>query len=206
MKTATRMTRIKFCGLTRQEDIDVAIDLRVNAVGFILWPGSPRAISIDDAASLIARLPASIWPVGVFVRPTPEQIEHAVETAGIRAAQVHGMDDVATLCGVSCELWLAVALARKPSTLPNGMTILLDAYDEELYGGTGRTIDWDTAAVIAAQHRVMLAGGLNAENVGDAILRARPYGVDVSSGIEDRPGVKNERLMRAFVAAVREPS
>lgn len=191
------MTRIKFCGLTRAQDVAVASELDVDAVGFVLWPGSPRAVAIDDAAQLIRALPRTMTPVGVFVRPSRDQIARAVDIAGIRVAQIHGTSDVSGLIGEPWELWLAAEDG------PDGMTLLLDAYDLTQHGGTGRAIDWDIAARIAARRRVMLAGGLTPANVGEAIRRARPYGVDVSSGIEDRPGVKNAAAMCAFVEKVR---
>jgi phosphoribosylanthranilate isomerase len=198
------MTFIKFCGLTRAEDVAVAVDLRVDAVGFVFWPGSPRAIAIAAAARLIAGLPLTIIPVGLFVRPTRDEIARAVGTTGIRVAQVHGLNDVSVLAGVPCDLWVATSLHEARSVVgANGATMLLDAHDPQRHGGTGRTIDWDAAGAITAERRVLLAGGLTPDNVGEAIRRAKPYGVDVSSGIEHRPGIKNEQLMRAFARAVR---
>jgi phosphoribosylanthranilate isomerase len=199
------MTFIKFCGLTRAEDVAVAVDLAVDALGFVFWPGSPRAIAIADGARLIAGLPSSIAPVGLFVRPTPDEIARTVAATGIRVAQVHGMNDVSVLAGVPCDLWVATSLHEAGSVVAaNGVTILLDAHDPQRHGGTGTTIDWDAAGAIAAARRVMLAGGLTPDNVAEAIRRAKPYGVDVSSGIEEQPGIKNEQLMRAFVRAVRD--
>lgn len=197
------MTRIKFCGLTRDADVDLAAELGIDAVGFVLWPDSPRGISVDAAARLIRRLPSSMTPVGVFVRPTREEIDDAVEVAGIRVAQLHGVTDPSPLSSESYELWIATSLNGSTSGLAADMTILLDAQDDERHGGTGRTIDWDAARQITSTRRVMLAGGLTPDNVAEAIARAQPYGVDVSSGIEDRPGLKNEKLMREFVRAVR---
>ena len=196
------MTRIKFCGLTRETDLDAAIELRVDAIGFVLWPQSPRALSVSDAAELVRRLPPSITPVGVFVQPTRDEIAGAVEIAGIRVAQLHAMADPSPVAGL-CELWVAASVDRSLPNVPEDTTLLLDAPDDERYGGTGRQIDWDAARRITATRRVMLAGGLTAGNVAEAIRRAQPYGVDVSSGIEERPGVKNATLMRDFVTEVR---
>jgi phosphoribosylanthranilate isomerase len=197
------MTAIKFCGLTREEDVDIAAELGVDAVGFVLWPHSPRALTLDATAALVRRLPPDITPVAVFVRPTHEEIVDAVNIAGVRAAQAHGMDDVTPLLGAPCDLWAAVSLTGSTLAIPFDMTILLDAQDDEQFGGTGRTIDWHAARKIAAIRRVMLAGGLTPDNVAKAIEIAQPYGVDVSSGIEERPGVKNAKLMRDFVSVVR---
>ena len=197
------MTVIKFCGLTREEDLDIAAELGVDAVGFVLWPNSPRALTIDAAAALVRKLPASVTPVGVFVRPTAAELTDAVNGAGIRVAQAHAVEDVTSLLAAPCEVWAAVSLSGGTLAIPIDMTILLDAQDDEQFGGTGRTIDWHAAREIAAIRRVMLAGGLTPDNVGRAIEIARPYGVDVSSGIEERPGVKNPKLMRDFVTAAR---
>jgi phosphoribosylanthranilate isomerase len=196
------MTRIKFCGLTREADVERAVDLGIDAVGFVFWSKSPRALSVDEAAGLVRRLPGSVTPVGVFVQPTRAEIAGAVEIAGIRVAQLHATTDSSPVAGL-CELWVAASLASSPLNLPEETTILLDAQDDERHGGTGRQIDWDAARRITATRRVMLAGGLTPHNVAEAIRRAQPYGVDVSSGIEERPGVKNATLMKDFVTAVR---
>lgn len=196
------MMRIKFCGMTREADVDTAIDLAVDAVGFVFWAKSPRALSVEAARDLVRKLPASITPVGVFVQPTREEVARAITTAGIRVAQVHAMADPSIVGGL-CELWVATSLEGSMVDIPNNMTILLDTKDDERHGGTGKRIDWDAARRVAATRRVMLAGGLTPQNVGEAIRRAQPYGVDVSSGIEERPGVKNAQLMRDFVFAVK---
>jgi phosphoribosylanthranilate isomerase len=197
------MTRIKFCGLTRPQDLAVAAELGVDAVGFVLWANSPRGVGLDRTAELVAQLPKAITPVGVFVEPTRAEILQAVNVARIQVAQVHGLADVSTLGELPCELWVAMPVAANIDRIPPRATILLDTHDPERYGGTGRTIDWDAASRIAARRRVMLAGGLTPENVGEAIRRVRPHGVDVSSGIEEHPGIKDARLMRAFAHAVR---
>jgi phosphoribosylanthranilate isomerase len=197
------MMRIKFCGLTRPQDLAVAAELGVDAVGFVLWENSPRGVGLDRTAELVAQLPKTITPVGVFVEPTREDIVKAVHVARIRVAQVHGVTDISALGDLPCELWVAMSLGGPIERVPADVTILLDAHDPERHGGTGRTIDWDAAGQIAATRRVMLAGGLTPANVAEAIRRARPRGVDVSSGIEEHPGIKDAHLMRAFAHAVR---
>ena len=198
------MTFIKFCGMTREEDVAVAVELGIDAVGFILWPGSPRYVSTDRLQSLIRLLPPSVTPVGVFVRPTADAVEAAM-AAGTRVAQVHGTsgNGIAISNG---ELWLAASLTADgiAPSVAAGYTVLLDTGDPERFGGTGHTIDWGQAARVAATRRVLLAGGLTPGNVADAIRQVRPFGVDVASGIESQPGVKDGATMRAFVAAVRE--
>jgi len=197
------VTRIKFCGVTRPQDLAVAAEVGVDAVGFVLWANSPRGVGLDRTAELIAQLPKTIVPVGVFVEPTREEILKAVNVARIRVAQVHGVANVEELGDLPCDLWVATSIGGDIERIPSHATILLDAHDPERYGGTGRTIDWDAAREIAARRRVMLAGGLTPDNVAEAIRRARPHGVDVSSGIEEHPGIKDARLMRAFASAVR---
>jgi phosphoribosylanthranilate isomerase len=198
------MTHIKFCGMTRPDDVALAGELGVYAAGFVFWEGSPRSIDVLTAARLINRLPASVMPVGVFVRPTREEIARAVEIAGIRVAQIHGTDDLGLYADGAWHLWMAASLAADDlaPTVPAGVTVLLDTHDPERHGGTGRVIDWDAAGRIASRRRVLLAGGLTPSNVAEAIRRVRPYGVDVSSGIEERPGMKSSDAMRAFVTAV----
>ena len=198
------MTRIKFCGMVRDEDVDLAVSLGVDAVGFVLWAGSPRHVDTAEVARLTERLPASILPVGVFVDPTADEVTRAVD-AGIRAAQLHGLDQMPSW-PVPCELWMAARLVADgyAPVVGEDCTLVLDSHDPVRHGGTGRPIDWTRAARVAATRRVVLAGGLTAANVAEAIRMVRPYAVDVASGIEDRPGMKNGRAMRDFVAAARQ--
>ena len=194
------MTFIKFCGMTRLEDVVTAADLGVDAVGFVLWPGSPRCVEMRHLAPLIKALPPTVTPVGVFVAPGAHEVQQARD-AGVRVVQIHG-DDGRRFDG---EVWLARTLddADLLDRFNPDATLVLDAHDPVRHGGTGQTIDWARAARVAAMRRVLLAGGLTPVNVGAAISQVRPFGVDVASGIEDRPGVKNTDAMRAFVAAVR---
>ena len=193
------MTFIKFCGMTRAQDVAVACELGVDAVGFVLWPNSPRCVTMRDLAPLVKTLPPTVTPVGVFVSPDEDEVRQA-RSAGVQVVQVHGADGR----GIEGEVWVARALDTDLDTIDPAVTIVLDAHDPVHHGGTGRTIDWARAAAVAATRRVLLAGGLTAANVGAAIGQVRPFGVDVASGIEDRPGVKNAQAMKAFVAAVRE--
>jgi phosphoribosylanthranilate isomerase len=199
------MTFIKFCGMTRGDDVCAASDAGVNAVGFVLWPGSPRHVDVDRARALIRGLAPEVTPVGVFVRPSRDDIARAVAHAGIRVAQVHGTADPALADDIECDVWFAVSLDGddiKPA-VGGAWTVLLDTPDPTRHGGTGRLIDWRRAARVAARRPVWLAGGLTPANVAAAIREVRPYGVDVASGIEASPGVKDAHAMRAFVAAVR---
>jgi phosphoribosylanthranilate isomerase len=194
------MTFVKFCGLCREADVAMACELGVQAVGFVLWSKSPRFVDVRRVASLVKLLPGGVPPVGVFVDPTADELRQAAE-AGIEIVQIHG--EVVPPY-VPLPMWRAASVDSEVLAVPDEVTVLLDACDPQRHGGTGRTIDWVRAAAIAARRRVLLAGGLTADNVGDAIRQVHPFGVDVASGIEDRPGVKNVRAMKAFMAAVRE--
>ena len=193
------MTFIKFCGMTREADVAAACELGVDAIGFVLWPASPRCIEVDRLAPLIRMLPPDVIPVGVFVSPHQGDVSWARD-AGVQVVQVHGGNGA----GLDGRVWVARALDMDVEEIARNVTILLDANDPVRHGGTGRTIDWTRAATIAAARQVMLAGGLTPDNVGEAIRRVRPYGVDVASGIEERPGIKDAQAMQAFVTAVRE--
>lgn len=199
------MTLIKMCGMTRAEDVAHAVGLGVDALGFVLWPRSPRHVSMADMAVLVRLLPDTVRPVGVFVDPDEIEVRRAAD-AGIRVAQLHGARSAALLPIVAPhvdEVWVAASLEAHHH-VPATSRLVLDAHDPVQHGGTGRIIDWARAATIAAARPVLLAGGLTAANVGDAIARVRPAGVDVASGIERRPGIKNHLEMTAFVHAVRE--
>lgn len=194
------MTAVKICGLTRLEDARAAVEAGARFVGFVLWAGSPRAVPLDRVAATIAQLPETVTTVGVFVNPTANEIGDAV-AAGIRLAQVHGAPPADLAAPV--EILRAVSLAGSEGgaiepDVPD-RTILLDAHDPVRHGGTGRTIDWARAALVARERRVFLAGGLTPENVGRAIAEVRPFAVDVSSGIEVEPGIKDHARMRAFI-------
>ena len=195
---------IKFCGMTREADIDTAVGLGVDAVGFVLWPQSPRAVRPDRLPALVGRVPSSVLPVGVFVRPSQNEVTAAV-AAGIRTVQLHGVDD-RPVWASGFDLWMAASLRDDgyAPDVPEGCLLLLDAYDPDRHGGTGQQIDWGRAAKIAARRPVVLAGGLHAGNVAEAIRIVRPHGVDVASGIEERPGVKDADAMREFVARARQ--
>lgn len=200
------MTFIKFCGMTREADVARACELGVDAVGFVLWSKSPRATDVSRVRAMVQLLPPDITPVGVFVSPTADEVARARD-AGVRVAQIYGTDAggiADRLASCAEEIWVARSLEADIDTVGVDVTLVLDAADPVRHGGTGQRIDWARAAAIAARRRVLLAGGLTAVNVREAVLQVRPFGVDVASGIEERAGVKNAQAMRDFVAAVRE--
>lgn len=196
------MTSIKICGITREADAGLAVTLGANALGFVLWPGSPRHVPLARVRMIVAGLPPFVTPVGVFVDPTEGELADAAD-AGIRLAQVHG-----TLAASSpLPVLRAVHLGDNEDGLDLQVgpmhTVLLDAHDPVRHGGTGKTIDWKRAAAISARRRIVLAGGLTPQNVRDAIVAVRPYAVDVASGVEAEPGIKDPLKLRAFIDAVR---
>jgi phosphoribosylanthranilate isomerase len=198
------MTFVKFCGMTREEDVEAAVALGVDAVGFVVWPESPRAVTMERLTALAAHVPATVRPVAVFVRPVQAEVERAVD-AGVHTVQLHGMTEVPSW-PVAADIWMAGSLAGD-SVVPvvaDKYLLVLDAHDPQRHGGTGRTIDWARAAAIAARRPVLLAGGLTPANVLEAVRVVRPFGVDVASGIEARPGVKDTAAMRDFIARVRQ--
>src|SRR5262245_6726500 len=198
------MTVIKICGITRPQDAEAAVKLGVHALGFVLWPESPRSVGVDAMAQIISALPPLITPVGVFVSPTADDVRRAADL-GIRVAQIHAMEPE---WGARPPVTIlrAVRLAKDEGIDPpvaGASTVLLDAQDDVLHGGTGKIVDWPRAAVVARVRRVILAGGLSASNVAEAIHTLRPYGGDVASGVEERPGAKSHLRLRHFVEAVR---
>lgn len=200
------MTSVKICGITRQEDAQEAARLGATFVGFVLWEGSPRAATLDQVRTIVASLPGDVTPVGVFVNPTTDAINAAAD-AGIRLAQVHG-DATDEFLDARVPVIRAVRLAEdgadgiEPDV--DDELILLDAHDPARHGGTGKTIDWNRAARISKRRRIILAGGLTPFNVRQAIEQVQPFAVDVASGVESSPGIKDHGLLRAFIAAAKE--
>ena len=203
--------KIKICGITNPDDAAAAVEAGVDALGFVLYRKSPRYIEPHLVKQIIAELPPFVLPVGVFVNEDAKVVRDLMDSCGLVLAQLHG-DETATYCEtLGRPVLKAIRLKDRPSFLAlaefRGRAgvrgLLLDAYSEDAYGGTGRTTDWSLAAEVARAAAVLLAGGLTAENVGAAVRTVRPYGVDVSSGVEDRPGKKNREKMRAFVQAAK---
>ena len=199
------MTRVKVCGITRPEDARAAATAGASAIGMIFWSGSPRAVSAQTARQIVAALPAGVPPIGVFVNQSVDEINAAIDEAGLFAVQLHGDEPRDVIARIRRPVIRSMSLDRIDalSEIPNAVTVLLDAADPRKRGGTGQTIDWQAAAAIARRRPVVLAGGLTPENVQEAIAIVKPYAVDVSSGVESAPGVKDHARIAAFLEAVR---
>jgi phosphoribosylanthranilate isomerase len=195
----------KVCGITRLTDALHAVKHGATALGFVFWPRSPRCVSPERAAEIIAELPGTITPVGVFVNQSLDEIRQIAATSRITTIQLHGDEPPAYADAIAWPVWRAITLATNGALAawPAGTTFLLDAHDPERRGGTGRTLDWRAAANLARQNRVILAGGLTPENVRNAVETVRPCGVDVSSGVEEAPGVKDFDKVARFLEQAR---
>jgi phosphoribosylanthranilate isomerase len=196
----------KVCGITRLADALHAVQHGATALGFVFWPDSPRYIAPDRAATIVRELPPTITAVGVFVNQPVDAIARVAALAGIATIQLHGDEPAQYATTLGWPVWRAMSLADVNGTLeawPPDTTILLDAHDPVRRGGTGQPIDWAQAADVARLRRVVLAGGLTPENVQQAIARVRPFGVDVSSGVEEAPGVKNPDKVAQFLERAR---
>lgn len=199
--------RVKVCGICRPEDAQLAVALGASAIGFVFWPTSPRYCDPERAQSIAANLPAHVTAVGVFVDQPVDEVVRIAERVPLGAVQLHGDENVDDFARVRQPLIKAMPVTNEfepglVDTLPDGVTVLLDAHDPVRRGGTGRTIDWTMAAAVAARRRTILSGGLNAGNVRQAIAQVHPDMVDVSSGVESAPGQKDPGKLKAFFAAV----
>ncbi|MEW6067230.1 MAG: phosphoribosylanthranilate isomerase [Nitrospirota bacterium] len=196
--------RVKICGITNLDDAMAAVDSGADALGFVFFKGSPRYISYNDAGAIIKKLPAFVTSVGVFVDEKPKQIEQIIDQIHIDIVQLHG-NEPPEMCNISGRLIKAIRIKSLNSLDPlNGYkdkvcAFLLDTFTPDTLGGTGRVFNWDIAVYAKQFGRIILAGGLNPDNVADAIKRVRPYGVDVSSGIESKKGKKDQKKLRLFI-------
>ena len=202
------MIRVKICGITRLRDAMAACACGADALGFVFHDRSPRFISPDKASRIIRTLPPFVSSVGVFVDSSLDDILRLVTTCGLTAVQLHGVESPEFCRRIPVKVIKTFRV--KSNRLPVGLSsydvdaILLDTFVQGVPGGTGRPFPWQLARAAAQYGRVILAGGLNAGNVVEAIEAARPYGVDVSSGVEQTPGRKDLRLMKQFINRIKE--
>lgn len=211
--------RVKICGVASAADAQAVAALQPDFMGFIFWPGSKRFVTPQTVGAWAKDLPP-IPRVGVFVDATPDEVARAAAAAGLSVAQLHGGEDVPAFRAAGCALWKVVKIA--PVALAAGLpppavapppgcadaavdAFLIDTLHPTAPGGTGETGDWTLARdfVAAAGRPVLLAGGLTPANVAAAIRIVRPWGVDVSSGVEQRPGVKDLNKVKEFIHAAR---
>ncbi len=199
--------RVKLCGVTRLEDALLALELGVDAFGFNFVEGSPRRIAADRVRDICAALPPFVTRVGVFADELPAVMEATALLAGLNCLQLHG-DEPPEACQRIAFPWYK-AHRVGPEFQPESVrryrcgAALLDAHVPGTRGGTGSTFDWSIARQVSAYARVIVAGGLTPRNVGAAIAAARPYAVDVNSGVESAPGRKDRRLLAEFMTSVR---
>ncbi len=201
------MVKVKFCGLKRCEDVEKALSLGVDYIGFVLFPKSPRFVSFDELKELVHSAGSGVKKVGVMVNPEYEEVKKALDM-GIDLVQLHGEESLefAKKIGISrvIKAFRVKGELHIDQEWQSAYAILLDTYSEKAYGGTGKTFDWKIAEKFVKEgFRVFLSGGLNPSNVIHAVKRVNPYAVDVSSGIEVSPGVKDHKKMIEFVDALR---
>jgi len=193
---------VKICGITRAEDAAAAVEAGARAIGFVFWPKSPRFIDPYRARAIAAMLPPFATPVGLFVNQPVDYIHGVASLVRLGAVQLHGDETVEYAESIPHPVVKALTVTDRISAWPNRMRILLDAHDPARRGGTGRTIDWSAAAAVAATRPLLLAGGLTPLNVAEAVARVRPFGIDVSSGVERSPGIKDHQKITALFEAL----
>ncbi|MCZ6778022.1 MAG: phosphoribosylanthranilate isomerase [Acidobacteria bacterium] len=201
-------TRVKVCGITRLEDATLACDLGADALGFIFAPESPRCIQISAAREIIRTLPPFVTPVAVVVNPKAEDLARLVAESGTRVIQFHGEEEPA-FCRQMGSSWykaFRVGAGFRPEDvdLYDAPWCLLDGHVDGTRGGTGQTFDWSIAEAVRQQRRFILAGGIGPENIAEAVSRAAPDAIDLNSGVESEPGVKDAERLRAAFAALEE--
>jgi len=205
------MVKVKICGITNHEDAQIAVSAGADALGFVMYKKSPRWVEPTVARAIIAELPPFVLPIGVFVNEEVGTVRNLVDECGFALAQLHGDENASYCQQLGRPTLKALRLKDRGSFLAlaefQGRAgvrgFLIDAFSEKAYGGTGKTVDWTLAAEVAGTVPILLAGGLTPSNVAEAVQRVRPYGVDVSSGVELTPGKKDREKVQAFLETVR---
>lgn len=199
--------RIKICGLTRGDDVLAALDAGADAIGLVFYPPSPRFVSLEKATELARLVPPFVTTVGLFVNADPETVRATLAAVPLHLLQFHGDEDEA-YCRQFDRPYVKAARMRQgfdllqyASAFPSAQAILLDAFVDG-YGGGGKVFDWNLIPSVLPKP-LILSGGLDADNVGEAIARVKPAAVDVSSGVEAAKGIKDTEKIHAFVGAVR---
>jgi phosphoribosylanthranilate isomerase len=201
-------TRIKICGITRIEDAADAVRLGADAIGLVFYPPSPRAVSLTQAKAIVKSIPPFVTVVGLFVNQDRAAIERCIDEVQIDLLQFHGDESAEACCGYA-RPWIkairmrqGIDLVEQERTYSRASGLLLDTYKAGVPGGTGECFDWSRIPTSLAS-RIILAGGLEAENVARAIQQIHPYAVDVSGGVERSKGIKEAAKIEAFIAGVK---
>lgn len=198
------MVRIKICGITNVDDALAAVSYGADALGFVFFKGSPRYVTVPQTAAIVCKLPSFVTTVGVFVDEDPDIIRSTISAAGIDVIQLHG-EEKPEVCRFSRRNIKAIRVKSIDSLEPLKTykdlvsAFLLDAYDPHALGGTGQKFNWDIAVEAKQFGRIILAGGLTPDNVREAVSHVKPYGVDVSSGVEREKGRKDHQKMKLFI-------
>lgn len=208
MGEAVSRTRVKFCGITNAEDALAAVQAGADAVGFVFCAGSPRAVTISRVSDICRLLPPFVARVGLFLDPKPEQVGAVLDALHLDLLQFHGAER-AEFCSSFQVPYMKAVGVRDNDSLEDEIrrhagaaALLFDSHGPGAAGGTGQTFDWQLLPR-GLSRPIVLAGGLNAGNVAEAVRKVRPYAVDVSSGVESAPGRKDADLMKRFVAEVK---
>jgi phosphoribosylanthranilate isomerase len=201
--------KVKVCGITNYDDAVMALDEGVDALGFNFFSRSQRYIYPEDARSIIRRIPPLVVTVGLFVNvDEPDKVSMVARAAGVQVLQLHG-DETPAYCRALADWTLIKAVRIGNNGIPSGLeeypvqAFLLDAMDDALFGGTGKSFDWSLTREMQRIRPIILAGGLRPDNVREAIRTVAPYGVDVCSGVECAPGKKDAARLRQFMDEVR---
>lgn len=199
--------RVKICGLTRPEDVDAAIECGADALGFVFYGPSPRSVTADQAAALVRRIPAFVSVVGLFVNPSRQEVEAVLDKVPLDLLQFHG-DETAAYCSGFGRRWIKAVRVRESGQIERAFEefrdsagLLVDAWDPEKYGGTGRAFNWN----LIPEDRplpLILAGGLSSANVFAAVNQVKPWAVDVSGGVEQNKGIKDFQKISHFIKEV----
>ncbi len=210
-KVPSPKVKVKICGITNWPDARRAVEAGADFLGFNFYPPSPRYIAPAKARRIVQRLPKEISAVGVFVNESEDKILDIASRVGFVHLQLHGDESPAAVARLSRIFPVMKAIRVRKSFRPaqlarfkDAQAFLLDGFDAHHWGGTGKTFDWRLVPRKKGDARIFLAGGITPENVGDAIRTARPYAIDVCSGVESKPGEKDPQRMKAFMQAVRE--
>jgi phosphoribosylanthranilate isomerase len=201
------VVKTKICGITKIEDALSAVEAGADALGFVFFEKSPRNISPEQAAGIIRRLPPFVQTVGLFVNEELSVINRIADQCGLDVVQLHG-DETPQFCTAVKRRVIKAFRVKDSSCLDRIVqyevsACLLDAWSPAAYGGTGETFNWEIAAAAAADNCIILAGGLTPDNVAEAVKSVRPYAVDVSSGVESAPGIKDREKIFNFIRNAR---